>query len=123
VVIDEPHVANAIGYDASPGEQPITDLLRAAARALIREAQRRDGVPLDLDLTDAFRGFVLGTAAVELGPEEAFRLFNREKLVATRNHHRTLRKELEKVEALYQALGQAGGSPFGTELKDEPAGG
>jgi len=120
VVIDEGHVGRALGYDAAPEAQPVTDLLRSAAKALVQEARRRTGPPLDLDITDAFRGIVLGTAVAEVGLAEAFKLFNRERLVTARNHSRRLRLELEKVEALYAALGQ-GKSPFADVMKDEPS--
>jgi hypothetical protein len=92
--------------------------LRAAAALFLREAQQRGGGALDLDLTDVFRGFVLGLATQQLGRDDAFRLFGREALLKNRNHYRTLRKELEKVETLYKTLG-LGGSPFAELLGNE----
>jgi MoxR-like ATPase len=113
VRIEEGHVAQALGYDADPGARaPVMELLRAAAEALVDAVEQHEGGPVDLDLTDAFRGFVLGVASQRLGREEAFRRFGREKLVVTRNHHRTLRRELERIDALGKALGLEQAPPF-----------
>ncbi|HSP80252.1 MAG TPA: sigma-54-dependent Fis family transcriptional regulator, partial [Myxococcaceae bacterium] len=118
VVLREEHVTRALSYEVEPGPQPVTEALRAAAMLFLREAQQRGVASLDLDLTDAFRGFVLGLATWQLGRDDAFRLFGREALLKNRNHYRTLRRELEKVEALYKALGQ-GNSPFKELLAQE----
>ncbi len=121
VRIEEQHVAHALGYDAAPGAQqpPLMELLRAAAEALVQEVELREGEPLDLDHTDAFRGFVLGVASQRLGREEAFKRLGRKNLVATRNHHRTLRREIEKIEALGKALRHQGELPFADLLEAE----
>ncbi|QRK08252.1 sigma-54-dependent Fis family transcriptional regulator [Archangium violaceum] len=119
VRIEERHVAQALSYDAATGSRaPVMERLRAAAEALVDAVERHEGEPVDLDLTDAFRGFVLGVASQRLGREEAFKRFGREKLVATRNHHRALRRELEKIEALGRALGIEQPLPF-PELQEE----
>ncbi len=39
-------------------------------------------------------------------PEEAFRLFGHETLVKGRNHHRVLRREMDKVAELCRAIGE-----------------
>jgi hypothetical protein len=46
-----------------------------AALAFFQEARKRQGPPLELDLADAFRGFVLGVAFQEVGREEGMRMF------------------------------------------------
>ena len=76
------------------------------------------GRPLDLDHCDAFRGIVLGTATERHGSRDAaFRLLGRAQQVQSRNHHKMLRRELEKVEDLCHALGEDG-SPFDSLAKE-----
>ncbi|GEN13387.1 DNA-binding transcriptional response regulator, NtrC family, contains REC, AAA-type ATPase, and a Fis-type DNA-binding domains [Myxococcus fulvus] len=112
VRIEEEHVVQALAYDGAPGARaPVMERLHAAAEALVDAVERCEG-PVDLDLTDAFRGFVLGVASQRFGREEAFKRFGREKLVTTRNHHRALRREVERIEALGRALGLEQPSPF-----------
>ena len=117
VVLEERHVAQALSYEGPPGGRPLPEMLRAAALAFVQEAQRREG-SLDLDLADAFRGFVLGTAVRQLGRDEGFHVLGRESLVRNRNHHKALRREVEKVDQLLKALGE-GGSPFADLLASE----
>jgi hypothetical protein len=73
---------------------------------------------LDLGLSEALGGMVLGQAVQQMGPEEAFRLLGRENLLRNRNHHKMLKRELEKVEALYKVLGE-GSSPFTSLLSED----
>jgi len=103
----ERHVQQALAYDAAPEDSRLIDALSHAAKAFVQEAQRRE-TPLDIDLAESFRGFVLGTAARQVGREEAFRLMGRESLVKSRNHQKALRRELEKVEALCREVGRPG---------------
>nr|QKW93881.1 DNA-binding transcriptional response regulator NtrC family protein [Vitiosangium cumulatum] len=117
VVLEERHVAQALSYEGAPGGRPLSEALRVAAQAFVQEAQRREG-SLDLDLADAFRGFVLGTAVRQLGRDEAFRVLGRESLVRNRNHYKALKREVEKVDALLKALGEAG-TPFAELLASE----
>ncbi|MFE8597094.1 sigma-54-dependent transcriptional regulator [Archangium violaceum] len=117
VVMEERHVAQALSYEGAPGGRPLSEALRVAALAFVQEAQRRGG-SLDLDLADAFRGFVLGLAVRQLGRDEAFRALGRESLVRNRNHHKALKREVEKVDALLKALGE-GGAPFADLLASE----
>jgi hypothetical protein len=103
------HVRRALSYESGESRRSVSELLDAAAAALVRLAQERAaaGTPLDLDLTDAFRGFVMAAATSKLGSkEEAFRLFGRESLVTARNHTKVLRRELQRVQALCEALGE-----------------
>jgi DNA-binding NtrC family response regulator len=119
VVLQAHHVERALDYEQAPGTKPLPDSLRAAAQAFVNEAKQR-GQSLDLDLADAFRGFVLGLAIRQFGREEAFKLLGRESLVKNRNHHKALKRELERVDALYKALGEET-SPFADLLADEAA--
>jgi hypothetical protein len=115
-VLDEEHVRRALAYDDSGDGPTLVDALVAAAAAFVREAEKRraHGAPLDLDLAESFKGFVLGVATEKLDGDmdAAFKLLGRERLVASRNHHKVLRRELERVDALCTALGRAAGSPF-----------
>ena len=118
-VLSVEHVKRALGYEEeskrvkvaeADGTRKLAEVLCEAAEQLVAEVRRR-GAPLDLDLTEAFRGFVLGTAVQRVGRDEAFLLLGRENLVKNRNHQKALRRELEKVDLLLRALGQDA-SPF-----------
>ncbi len=63
---------------------------------------------LDLDVADAFKGFVLGVAIEECSGdrEKAFALVGKEKLAKARNHHKVLRRELDRVVELCRLLGE-----------------
>ncbi|WP_394847005.1 sigma 54-interacting transcriptional regulator [Pendulispora brunnea] len=117
--VDEPHLTRALAYEDAEPSRSLVELLHAAATAFVREAERRAalGTPLELDLANVFPGMVLAAATEKLeNRDEAFRLFGRDAQVKSRNHHRVLRRELERVEALFRALGIDSGSPFGRLL-------
>ena len=108
VTVREEHVRHALAYDDEGGRVPLLDALVAAAAAFVAEVESRgQGAGMDLDLADAFKGFVLGVATEKLGGDrdQAFRLLGREALLAGRNHHKVYKRELERVEALCVALG------------------
>lgn len=109
LVVERRHVERALAFEGEAAGGTTTERLWQAAQALAREAVRRDerdGARLPLDLVDGFRGMVLG-AAVQLldSREQPFRVFGREHLLATRNHHRALRRDLERTYQLVSALG------------------
>lgn len=112
VLLQEKHISQALDYEGSRNPRGLLDTLLAAATAFVNEAEQRRDAPLDLDLADAFRGLVLGVAAQRIGRDKAFYLFNRENIVKSRNQVRLLRRELERVDTLYKALGRPEGSPF-----------
>jgi DNA-binding NtrC family response regulator len=116
VTIEEDHVRRALAYDRPEETSSLIDALVAAAAAFVVEVESRAGGPaaLDLDLADAFKGFVLGVATEKLGGDrdEAFKLLGREKLLVGRNHHKVLKRELERVDALCAALGHKEEFPF-----------
>ena len=124
VLLDEQHVAQALGLERASPRRSVLESMRGAAAAFVEEAARLGdrGGTLDLDLCDAFRGLALGTAVQRLGSREAaFRLLGKAAQVQGRNHHKALRRELEKVEALCKALGMEGGSPFASLVDgDDP---
>ena len=71
------------------------------------EAERREAsaARLPLDLADAFRGLVLCAAIQRRHDREAaFVLLDQAALLKSRNHHRVLRRELERVRALVAAV-------------------
>jgi hypothetical protein len=110
------HFQQSLGYESEPMGPPLSEVLSTAAGAFVSVAQARGPGALDLDLADSFRGLVLAVATRRLGRDEAFRLFGREGLIKSRNHYRTLRRELERLEVLYTALGLEG-SPFSDLLE------
>ncbi|MCU0681630.1 MAG: sigma 54-interacting transcriptional regulator [Polyangiaceae bacterium] len=124
--VEEAHINRALAYEGSPSGEPTSSsavsALVAAASALVIEAELRAaaGGSLDLDWADAFKGFVLGVATEKLGGnrDEAFRLLGREKLVASRNHHKVWKRELERAEQLCTALGGKTPFPFAKLLDD-----
>ncbi|MFY2563159.1 sigma-54-dependent transcriptional regulator [Corallococcus terminator] len=115
LLLRDTHVMQALGYEESPTSRSLIEALRVASACFVMEAQRA-AVPWDLDLADAFRGFVLGTAVRQVGREEAFLLLGRKRLLKNRNHYKALERELKKVDALVEAVGQSP-SPF-TDLVD-----
>jgi transcriptional regulator with AAA-type ATPase domain len=120
VTLEEEHVRRALAYDGADDTSSLLDALVAAAAAFVGEVESRAGgaAALDLDLADSFKGFVLGVATEKLGGDRdgAFKLLGREKLLAGRNHHKVLKRELERVEALCEALGQKEQFPFARAL-------
>ncbi|HVK64997.1 MAG TPA: sigma 54-interacting transcriptional regulator, partial [Polyangium sp.] len=116
ITLEARHVERALGYEGGSGaKDPAFASIRRAAEAVVDEAERREaaGEALDLDLAEAFRGVVLGTAARRKNSKEAaFRLLGKAGVVQNRNHQKAFRREIEKVNALFRALGQDGEGPF-----------
>ncbi|QRN98821.1 sigma 54-interacting transcriptional regulator [Archangium violaceum] len=106
LVLREAHIRQALAYEGGEKASPLVEALSQAARAFVREAQRRRA-PLDIDLAESLRGFVLAEAVLQVGRDEAFRLLGRESLVKSRNHQKALKQELKKAEALCLELGQS----------------
>jgi len=101
------HVEQALGYESRPEVLGLVAILWRAACAFVDEAERREasGARLPLDLADAFRGLVLGAAIDRRqGLDAAFVLLDQASLLRSRNHHRVLRRELERVRALLEAV-------------------
>lgn len=110
------HVERALVYEGGADRGSVLELFRHAAAGFVSEAERRRaaGGALDLDLADALRGLVLGTAVQKLGSrEEAFRVLGKEAMVTSRNHHKVLRREMDRLDALCRALGEERGDLFG----------
>ena len=103
LVLQQAHVERALQYESAPNRSALLSTLRAAAEAFVQEA-KRSATPWDLDVADAFKGLVLGSAVQQLGLEGALRLLDREPLLRSRNHHRLFKRELERLELLAKAL-------------------
>jgi DNA-binding NtrC family response regulator len=118
LTLEDEHVRRALAYDVAEEKSSVMDALVAAAAAFVGEAESRPGTGLDLDLAESFKGLVLGVAVEKLGGDRdhAFKLLGREKLLAGRNHHKVLKRELERVESLCEALGPKAPFPFARVL-------
>jgi DNA-binding NtrC family response regulator len=107
VTLSRRHVEEALGYEHRPEPGGLLASLWRAARAFVDEVERTESSAsrLSLDLADAFRGLVL-CAAIERrrGRDAAFLLLDQQALLRNRNHHRVLRRELERVRALLDAV-------------------
>ncbi len=107
LVVHRRHVERALTFDVDAEPSAALGLLWRAARSFVQEAERREagGAPLPLDFCDAFRGMVLGAAVQQRGKDGAFALLGQQPLVKNRNHHKALRRELDRVRDLVQVLG------------------
>jgi len=107
LVLARRHVERALAYDASPETGALIEQLWRAARAFVQEAVRRGSStgPLSLDMADAFRGLVLAAAVHHQGRDDAFALLGQQQLLKNRNHHRALKRELERVRELLRLVG------------------
>lgn len=108
VVLEQDHVARALAYEGTLDPGSLLTQLWRAAQAFVQEAERRQhsSDPLTLDLVDAFRGMVLGAALQRLGSRDlAFDLLGQKQLIKHRNHHKALRREIDKIRKLAEVLG------------------
>ncbi len=109
ILIRDRHVEHALQLEGRVPVNALISTLKLAAQAFVEEAERRkdDGRPVDLQLTEAFQGFVLLTSLKKRRSlESVYRFFGRSSLVENRNHHRAARKELLKLRRLYEAFDQ-----------------
>jgi hypothetical protein len=111
VYLEAEHVARALAFEGGLGEQgSVTDHLRRAAKAFVDLAiqKKGSGSPLDIELAEAFPGFVLDAARERTGGDrEAFLLFGLEARLRGGNHLKTLRREKSRVDALKVAVGES----------------
>lgn len=105
-ILDGSCVAQALEPEHR-GKPVLPSLLEQAAQAFVAENLTRSPDEfLNLDLADAFRGFVLLAAREQAGGcNEALRLLDKGHMVAGRNQQRLWQREVKRLEALYQALG------------------
>ncbi len=107
ITVDDRHVRRALAYESQQEAREVLPSIHQAAVEFLAEAKRRrsSGGVLDLDLADAFKGFVLAAALEQdRNRDEVFRLFGKDSLTKSRNHHKVLRREIERAEALFRAL-------------------
>lgn len=106
LTIGEPHIRQALTYESQHEERHgLLPSIHKAAIEFFAEARRRrrSGATLDLDLADAFKGFVLAAALErESSRDEVFWLFGKGSLTKSRNHHKVVRRELERADALFR---------------------
>jgi DNA-binding NtrC family response regulator len=106
--IEARHVEKALAYDRADEPRALINLLFRAARAFVQEAEARakSDARLSLEHCDVLRGLVLGAAVQRsCNREEAFVLLGQEQLLKNRNHHRALRRELERVREFVNKVG------------------
>lgn len=81
-------------------------LIERMAYAAQRFAAEAEPMSLDLDLSDAFKGFVIHYATERFGGvDQAFNALGRQAWVERRNHYRVQKREQERVSALLQVYG------------------
>lgn len=123
LLLEQDHVQRALAYEESDEKKSLVDAMLSAAAAFVSAAERAAaaGTPLDLDLTDSFKGFVLAVATEKLGGSRdgAFRLLGREKLVTSRNHQKVFKRELERAENLCASIGKREEFPFARFVEGE----
>ena len=126
LVLERRHVERALAYEdvAEPGS--LLAQLWQAAVAFVEEAERRGPAGrLSLELCEAFRGLVLGVALERLGDvDQAFELLGQAQALRHRNHHKVMRRELQKVRQLVTVLGGGAGKGLAALLQhiEEPHG-
>jgi len=107
ITIGEEHLARALAYESHNQDARVIASMHAAASAFLAEAKRRrtEGGALDLDLAEGFKGFVLAAALEDDSDRDrVFQLLGKDALVKSRNHHKVLRREIERAEALCRAV-------------------
>jgi len=122
--VTEEHIKRAMAYEAPSRSDDTVQSILAAAAAFVNHVATRSGHdPVELDLVDGFKGLVLAGSMEKMGGslEEVFRLFGRERLVASRNHHKAFRRELERAAQLCAFVDKTSPFPFAA-LLDRPGG-
>jgi DNA-binding NtrC family response regulator len=107
LVLARRHVERALAYDAAPETGALIEQLWRAASAFVQEAERREpsAGPLSLDMIEVLRGLVLAAAVQRRGRDDAFVLLGQQQLLKNRNHHRALKRELERVREFLRLVG------------------
>ncbi len=119
-VLHERHVEQALLFESDVPAGSLMKLLVASARAFVRELERgRELSPRPMvDTADVLRALITVVAVQHTGGdrEAAFRLLGKESLLKSRNHHRELRKALQRIRNFEQQLGGSGESVLDGEL-------
>jgi DNA-binding NtrC family response regulator len=122
IVLEERHFLRALSYESGGTKRTLLDCMHAAAVAFVEEAERLEerGACLDLDHGEALRGFIVGTAVERAGSrEQAFRMLGKGQQVQNRNHHKMLRREIDRVDAFCKAVGEEGKKLFAKIVDEE----
>ena len=121
ITLDEEHLERALAYESQGLRAQVLPAIQAAAHAFVGEARRRGkSGPLDLELADAFKGFVLLAAMEEYRDRDrVFQLFGKDALVKSRNHYKLLRREMVRVDAFYLAITGATRQGSSQALEDD----
>lgn len=112
--IDGERVRQALGFERAvtpdDSEESVADTIRAISARMVQLAQARGALPIDL--LDGFRGMVVQAALAHTRSREAAAvLLGLNEAVTNRNHHRVLKRELERAKNLLQFLGESGEMP------------
>ncbi len=112
--IDGERVRQALGFERAvtpdDSEESLADAIRAISARMVQLAQERGALPMDL--LDGFRGMVVQAALAQTRSREAAAvLLGLNEAVTNRNHHRVLKRELERARLLLQFLGESGEMP------------
>jgi DNA-binding NtrC family response regulator len=113
-VIDGERVRQALGFERgvtnSNAQEALADALRAVSARIVQLAQKLGSFPIEL--LDGFRGMVVQAALEQTRSKEAAALLlGLNEAVTNRNHHRVLKRELERAQKLLQVLGETGDMP------------
>lgn len=120
LILEARQVERALAYEGGGDNPALLDQLQKTAVAFVREAERREGSGLPLDLADALRGIVLATAVQRLGDRDAaLLLLGLGGFVKNRNQHKILRREFDRVGELLRALGKDASGMLGELVKLE----
>lgn len=112
--IDGERIRQALGFERAvtpdDSEESVADAVRAISARMVQLAQDRGALPIDL--LDGFRGMVVQAALAQTRSREAAAvLLGLNEAVTNRNHHRVLKRELERARVLLQFLGESGEMP------------
>lgn len=106
LLVDSTSVQTALDFEPSASAPGLDAALRLAAEAFRAELERRrEGSPLsplDLESASAFRGYVLAELERAYGLDGAFRALGLGHRVDSRNHHATYKRELARIDSLWQ---------------------
>lgn len=108
------HLQGALAMDGSSAttsalERALQEAANCFISLVLERAEEPRGRDLTLDHSDAFRGLILETALDRMGElDQVFELLGKERLVSSRNHHKTFAREQQKLEELRALLRQPG---------------
>lgn len=102
------HIRAALAFESGrrAGGDPLQPLLDAAVAFVARLAADPPGDLSAIEWPGALHGLLLGAAVLETGGRDpAFELLGYGRMVANRNHHKALLRDMARLAALAEALG------------------